>query len=129
MIVRAAVFFHSCSSARADCLLALTCSTAGRPWGILAGSPRVGETGRWPAEATMVTTASICQGGDCQLVSVCKCLCFVTVHHRNILILEQRVVISSCVSLHILFSCASLISVLKIYLSCGVRLIWLLQFK
>nr|CBN81928.1 Phosphatidylinositol 3,4,5-trisphosphate-dependent Rac exchanger 2 protein [Dicentrarchus labrax] len=53
----------------ADCLLALTCSTAGCPRGILAGSPRVGETGRWPAVVTMVTTASICQGGDCQLGS------------------------------------------------------------
>lgn len=38
-------FFHSPFSALADCLLTPACSTAGRPQGILAGSPPVGETG------------------------------------------------------------------------------------
>lgn len=42
-------FFHPCSSTQADCLLSLTGSAAGHPQGILAGSPHVGETGRWHA--------------------------------------------------------------------------------
>lgn len=46
MIVRAAVFPFLRSLV---CLLVLTCSTAGCPRDILAGSPRVGETGRRPA--------------------------------------------------------------------------------
>lgn len=59
----------------------------------------------------------------------CKCLRSVTVCHRHMLILEQRVVISTCLSLHILFFYASLISVLKTYLSCEVCLIWFLLFN
>lgn len=58
------------------------------PEGILAGSPRVGETGRWPEVVTIVTTASICQGGDYQLV--CASVCVLSLH-RNMLILERRV--------------------------------------
>lgn len=72
-------------------------------------------------------------GDDCQYLlrqwlpvgSSCKCLCFFTVCHRNTvcyLYLDQTVVPSSCVSLHILLF--NFISVLKIYLSCRVCLIW-----
>lgn len=45
------------------------------------------------------------------------------------LILEQRVVVSSRIPLHILFSGACLISVLKIYFGCPARWIWFLLFN
>lgn len=59
--MRAAVFSISgfSFSARPDCLLALTCSAAACPQGILAGSPCVGETGRWPVVVTMAMAASV----------------------------------------------------------------------
>ena len=92
-------FFHSRSSARADCLLALTWSTAGRPQGLLAGSPRVGETGRWPAVVTMTMAASICQGGDCQFRLVLEVSVFCHCAPKK-LVLDQRLVVLSCGSLH-----------------------------
>lgn len=118
------LFFHSCSSARADCLLGLTSSTAGCPLAILAGSPRVGETGRWPSVVTIVMTASIYWDIDFQLVLCCRCLCFFTVYHQNTayyVYLDQRVVVSSCFSLHVFFN---FISVVKIYWSCRICLVW-----
>lgn len=123
MIVRAAVFPFLLLRP-ADCLLALTCSTAGCPQGILAGSPRVGETGRWPAVVTMVMTASICQGSDCQSVASACVLSLRAIEIKYVNFRAEGSSFHLCLTSHsvLLFS---LISVLKNYLSGGVCLIWL----
>lgn len=66
-------FFHPCSSTQADCLLSLTGSAAGRPQGILAGSPHVGE--RRGDGMLGPVIGSICQGWRLSFLVSLFCHC------------------------------------------------------